>query len=103
VSLHGFPDSALSFRYLLGDLAAAGFHAVAPFMRGYAPTGGAPDGDYSVAALAADANALHEALGGDERSVLVGSDCGAEATYVAASTAPERWRRLVALRYRRSR
>jgi pimeloyl-ACP methyl ester carboxylesterase len=95
--LHGFPDSALSFRYLLGDLAAAGFHAVAPFMRGYAPTSVAPDGDYSVAALAADANALHEALGGDERSVLVGSDWGAEATYAAASTAPERWRRLVAL------
>jgi pimeloyl-ACP methyl ester carboxylesterase len=95
--LHGFPDSPRSFRHLLGDLAAAGMHAVAPFMRGYAPTGLAPEGEYDLGALAADANALHEALGGDERSVLVGSDWGAEAAYAAASTAPERWRRLVTL------
>ena len=36
--LHGFPDSAHTWRYLLPDLAAAGFRAVAPWMRGYAPT-----------------------------------------------------------------
>ena len=36
--LHGFPDHAYSFRHLLPDLADAGFRAVAPFMRGYAPT-----------------------------------------------------------------
>ncbi len=95
--LHGFPDSPHSFRQLLADLAAAGLHAVAPFMRGYAPTSVAPDGDYGLGALAADANALHEALGGDERSLLIGSDWGAEATYAAGSTAPERWRRLVTL------
>ena len=95
--LHGFPDSPHSFRYLLADLAAAGMHAVAPFMRGYAPTSLAPDGDYGLGALATDANTLNEALGGGEPSVLVGSDWGAEATYAAASMAPERWRRLVTL------
>ena len=95
--LHGFPDSPHSFRHLLADLAAAGFHAVAPFMRGYAPTTVARDGAYGLGTLAADANALHETLGGDERSVLIGSDWGAEAAYAAASTAPERWRRLVTL------
>jgi pimeloyl-ACP methyl ester carboxylesterase len=42
--LHGFPDSPHSFELLLADLAAAGFHAVAPFMRGYAPTSVAPTG-----------------------------------------------------------
>jgi pimeloyl-ACP methyl ester carboxylesterase len=36
--LHGFPDSADTWRHLLPALAGAGFHAVAPFMRGYAPT-----------------------------------------------------------------
>jgi pimeloyl-ACP methyl ester carboxylesterase len=36
--LHGFPDSASTWRHLLPVLAEAGFHAVAPFMRGYAPT-----------------------------------------------------------------
>jgi pimeloyl-ACP methyl ester carboxylesterase len=37
--LHGFPDSAHTWRHLLPGLAEAGFHAVAPFLRGYAPTG----------------------------------------------------------------
>jgi pimeloyl-ACP methyl ester carboxylesterase len=95
--LHGFPDSPHSFRPLLSDLAAAGFHAVAPFMRGYAPTSLAPDGDYGLAALAADANALQEELGGGERSLLIGNDWGAEAAYIAGLTAPERWQRLVTL------
>jgi pimeloyl-ACP methyl ester carboxylesterase len=36
--LHGVPDSAHTWRYLLPDLAAAGFRAVGPWMRGYAPT-----------------------------------------------------------------
>ena len=35
--LHGFPDSAHTWRHLLPALAGAGFHAVAPFMRGYGP------------------------------------------------------------------
>jgi pimeloyl-ACP methyl ester carboxylesterase len=37
--LHGFPDTAHTYRRLLPGLAAAGFRAVAPFSRGYAPTG----------------------------------------------------------------
>ena len=36
--MHGFPDHAHTYRALLPALAAAGLHAVAPFMRGYAPT-----------------------------------------------------------------
>ena len=93
--LHGFPDSAHTWRHLLPELAEAGFHAVAPFMRGYAPTAVPQDGCFSLGALIADANALHEELGGDERAVLIGSDWGAEAAYGAAAFAPERWRRLV--------
>jgi pimeloyl-ACP methyl ester carboxylesterase len=95
--LHGFPDTAYTWRYLLPDLAAAGFHAVAPFMRGYAPTQVPADGRYGLSALAGDALALHEALGGDEHAVLIGHDWGAEAAYEAAATAPGRWRRLVTL------
>ena len=53
--LHGFPDSARTWRYLLPQLAEAGFHAVAPFMRGYAPTGIPEDGGYGLGALVADA------------------------------------------------
>jgi pimeloyl-ACP methyl ester carboxylesterase len=95
--LHGFPDSAHTWRHLLPALAEAGFHAAAPFMRGYAPTGIPADGAYQVGALAADAIALHEALGGDSDAVLIGHDWGAEAAYAAAAHAPGRWRRLVTL------
>jgi len=64
--LHGFPDSPHTWRHLLPSLAAAGYRAVAPFTRGYAPTSVPASGVYQTAALARDANALHDALGGDE-------------------------------------
>ena len=95
--LHGFPDAAHTWRHLLPVLAGAGFRAAAPFMRGYAPTAVPADGAYQVGALAADAVALHDVLGGDGDAVLIGHDWGAEAAYAAAAYAPDRWRRLVTL------
>jgi len=95
--LHGFPDTAHTWDGLLPQLADAGFHAVAPFMRGYAPTGPAADGSYHVADLALDAIALADALGGGSDSVLIGHDWGAVATWTAAAYQPERFRRVVAL------
>jgi pimeloyl-ACP methyl ester carboxylesterase len=95
--LHGFPDSAWTWRHLLPALADAGFHAVAPFLRGYAPTAVPADGRYQTAALALDAIGLHDQLGGDGDAVIVGHDWGAMATYVAANHAPERWRRVVTM------
>jgi len=94
--LHGFPDSAWGWRHLLPALAAAGFRAVAPFQRGYAPTDIPTDGRYQSGALALDACQLHEALGGDGEAVIIGHDWGAIATYGAAAWQPERWRRVVA-------
>ena len=95
--LHGFPDSAHTWRHLLPALAGAGYRAVAPFQRGYAPTGIPADGAYQTGALAADANALHEVLGGDGDAVLIGHDWGATTTYAAAAHDPSRWRRAVTL------
>jgi pimeloyl-ACP methyl ester carboxylesterase len=95
--LHGFPDTAHTWRYLLPRLAQAGFHAVAPFMRGYSPSAVPRDGCYRMGALVADAIALHHALNADERAVLIGHDWGAEAAYGAVAYAPEHWRRLVTL------
>jgi pimeloyl-ACP methyl ester carboxylesterase len=95
--LHGFPDTAHTWRLLLPVLAGAGFHAVAPFMRGYAPTSVPADGAYDLGVLVADAVALHGVLGGGEDAVLIGHDWGAEAAYGAAAYAPDRWRRLVTL------
>lgn len=95
--LHGFPDTAHSWRHLLPALAGAGYRAVAPFQRGYAPTSVPTDGRYQTGVLAVDANALHEALGGDGDAVIIGHDWGAPATYGAAVLEPQRWRRVVGM------
>jgi pimeloyl-ACP methyl ester carboxylesterase len=95
--LHGFPDSAWTWRHLLPALADAGFRAVAPFMRGYAPTAVPSDGRYQTAALGLDACALHDALGGDGDAVIIGHDWGAIATYIAANHEAERWARVVTM------
>lgn len=94
--LHGFPDSPATFRYLLPALAEAGYRAVAPYMRGFAPSGLAPDGDYSTGVLVRDANALHQALGGDGDAVVIGHDWGAVAAWGAPVQEPGRWRKVVA-------
>ena len=93
--LHGFPDTAHTWRHLLPELADAGYRAVAPFLRAYAPTDIPADGRYQTGALSEDANRLHEALGGTEEAVLIGHDWGALATYGAVAHEPERWRKLV--------
>lgn len=93
--LHGYPDSAHTWRHLLPELAADGFHAVAPFMRGYAPSSLAPEGVYQTAALGMDANALHEHLDADGDAVVIGHDWGALAAYAAVGIEPARWRRIV--------
>jgi pimeloyl-ACP methyl ester carboxylesterase len=92
--LHGFPDTAWSFAPLLPQFAEAGFRAVAPFMRGYAPSGYAPDADYRTTTLAADVPALIEALGAPQADV-VGHDWGATTACVAATFYPQRLRRMV--------
>jgi len=92
--LHGFPDNAYSFRHLLPDLAQAGFRAVAPFMRGYAPTEAPKDGCYEGVLLSKDALALIDALGA-ERAYLVGNDWGAGAVSGAAILEPEKVTKLV--------
>ncbi|MGI8795495.1 MAG: alpha/beta fold hydrolase [Acidimicrobiia bacterium] len=95
--LHGFPDHAPTWEPLMPELAAAGYHAVAPWMRGYAPTGLAPNGNYQTGSLALDAIALADALAADGEAVLIGHDWGAGAAYTAVAHAPERFRKLVTL------
>jgi pimeloyl-ACP methyl ester carboxylesterase len=74
--LHGYPDTPWTWRHLGPHFAEHAFRVVAPFMRGYAPTDLARDGDYGIGALMYDAIALHEALGGGVDAVLVGHDWG---------------------------
>lgn len=74
--VHGFPDSAHSWRLLAPMLAAKGFRVVAPFTRGYEPTGPAPDSDYHLGALMSDLIDLHRHLGSPGDAVLIGHDWG---------------------------
>lgn len=95
--MHGFPDSAHSWVPLMNELAASGYRAVAPFLRGYAPSAIPADGRYQTGMLASDSIALHEHLGGDGAAVLVGHDWGAMAATGAAVHAPQRWRSIVTM------
>lgn len=83
--LHGFPDSAWGWRKFAPLLADRGFRVVAPFSRGYAPTGPAPDGDYHIGALMYDALAVHRELGAPADAVLIGHDWGAFTASAIAS------------------
>jgi hypothetical protein len=63
--LHGFPELAYSWRYVMPHLADAGFHVVAPDLRGYGRTSGG-DTDYD-----SDLGVLHaERLAGRTRCGL---------------------------------
>ena len=95
--LHGYPDTAWTWRHLGPHLAEAGWRVVAPFSRGYAPSDLAPDDDYSAGSLGKDAIALRDALGGDERAVLIGHDWGGAAAHYVTAKAPGHFRRVVAL------
>ncbi len=95
--LHGFPDTAWTWRHLLPELAQAGYHAVAPALRGYAPSSVSPDGAYPLAAMINDAALLHEELGGGPDAVLIGHDWGAAIGYGATAYAPERFSKMVGL------
>lgn len=96
VALHGFPDSAWTWRTLAPLLVDAGYRVVAPFMRGYAPSGVPSDGDYSVSALTRDALALYDRFG-DGEAVLLGHDWGAIAADTLAGTADSPFTRVIAL------
>jgi pimeloyl-ACP methyl ester carboxylesterase len=97
--LHGFPDHAPTFEPLLAALGEAGFHAVAPWLRGYSPTGPAPDGKYHTQSLALDALALTDELAGPRTidAYLVGSDWGAGAATLAVAHRPDRFKKLVTI------
>jgi pimeloyl-ACP methyl ester carboxylesterase len=94
--LHGFPDHARNWVPLLDRLAAEGYWAVAPALRGYWPGGAAPDGVYRDYATGQDVLALIDTLGRDQ-AMLVGHDLGARAAYAAASLDSGRIGKLVGM------
>lgn len=93
--LHGFPDHEATFAAQIEALAAAGYRAVAPRMRGYAPASIPADGDYHVASLAGDVAAWARLLGGPVH--LVGHDWGASVAHAAVVAEPGLFRSLTLL------
>lgn len=86
---HGFPDTAHSWLPVARRLAAEGYRAVAPNLRGYYPTSKGPDGGASLIDGGLDALGLMTALRA-ERAAIVGCDWGSLVAYAAAHLAPER-------------
>lgn len=94
---HGFPESWYSWRHQLHALAEAGFHAVAPDMRGYGQTDCPEQIDqYTLLHLVGDMIGLLDALG-VETAVIVGHDWGAPVAWHAALWRPDRFRGVIGL------
>jgi pimeloyl-ACP methyl ester carboxylesterase len=94
---HGFPESWYSWRHQLAALADAGFHAVAPDMRGYGQTDRPAEIDkYTLLHLVGDIVGLLDALG-EPSAVIAGHDWGAPVAWHAALLRPDRFRAVVGL------
>jgi pimeloyl-ACP methyl ester carboxylesterase len=93
--LHGFPQFWWTWRAQLTALAGAGFHVVAPDLRGYGASDKPPRG-YDLPTLSADAAALVRALG-EQDAVVVGHDWGGLLGWTMAALHPRSVRRLVVL------
>jgi len=95
VLLHGFPELAYTWRHQLLPLAAAGFHVVAPDLRGYGRSVSTPvnyDDDvlpYSLMNRVSDVLGLVRALGYERVAAVVGHDwSGPTAAWCASATSP---------------
>ena len=94
---HGFPESWYSWRHQLTALAAAGFHAVAPDMRGYGKSNRPEAIDqYTVFHLIGDLVGLLDAIEAPT-AVIVGHDWGAQIAWQAARLRPDRFRAVASL------
>jgi pimeloyl-ACP methyl ester carboxylesterase len=89
VLCHGWPELSYSWRHQIPALAAAGFHVVAPDMRGFGQTSAPAEiGAYSIFDTVGDMVALVAALG-EKQAVIVGHDWGAPVAWHAALFRPD--------------
>jgi len=97
IMCHGFPESWYSWRHQLAALADAGFHAVAPDMRGYGQTDAPKDIEsYTLLHLVGDMVGLLDALGAPT-AVIAGHDWGAGVAWHAVLLRPDRFRGIIGL------
>jgi pimeloyl-ACP methyl ester carboxylesterase len=97
VLCHGFPESWYSWRHQLRALAEAGFHVVAPDMRGYGQTDRPEEIErYTLLNLVGDMVGLLDAFGA-ESAVIAGHDWGAPVAWHSALLRPDRFRGVIGL------
>jgi len=98
--LHGFPELAYSWRKVMSPLAKAGYHVIAPDMRGYGRTTGwdnsydADPDPFRILNMVRDSVALVYALGYRTVAMVVGHDAGAPIAAWAALIRPDIFRTL---------
>ncbi len=86
--LHGFPESWYSWRHQFAPLAAAGYHVVAPDMRGYGKSDlPAEITAYCQSEVVKDIIGLIPALG-YENAIVIGHDWGAPTAWACALNHP---------------
>ena len=94
---HGFPECWYSWRHQLRALAQAGFHAVAPDLRGYGRSDCPEEMEkYTILHDIGDIVGLVDAFG-VRQAVIVGHDVGATIAWQAALLRPDRFRGVIAL------
>ncbi|HUN44833.1 MAG TPA: alpha/beta hydrolase [Acetobacteraceae bacterium] len=96
--LHGFPELAYSWRKIMPPLAAAGFHVVAPDLRGYGRTTGWDTGEdrgltsFRLLNAVRDAMGLVFALGHHSVAAVIGHDFGSPVAAWCALARPDVFR-----------
>lgn len=94
---HGFPELSWSWRKQIAALAAAGYRAVAPDMRGYGGTDAPSDvAAYTIFHLTGDILGLLDHLG-EHQAVVVGHDWGAPVAWHCGLFRPDRFRAVAGL------
>ncbi|NOT53922.1 MAG: alpha/beta hydrolase [Deltaproteobacteria bacterium] len=90
IFVHGWPELSISWRHQLPALAALGFRAIAPDMRGYGRSSVYPrHGDYAQEQIVRDMIEVIDAVGRD-KAVWVGHDWGSPVVWNLASHHPDR-------------
>jgi pimeloyl-ACP methyl ester carboxylesterase len=97
VLVHGWPESWYSWRHQMPVIAAAGYHVIAPDMRGYGGSDKPPAvEDYDILHTSADVVGLLDAMGA-KKAVIIGHDWGAIVTWNTVLLHPDRFSAMIAM------